>query len=400
MIGRLGKRVPFGRPARPQLTVVGGVAVAPAKKVTTRREREKLSVLERFFPTFFGAASISAIELAMLSRQLATFLAAGVPISGALSVIVEETRSRGVRNVMRQILEDVGEGLSMSDSFTRYPGVFSPLYVNLVRAGELTGNLDNVLRQLDVYLTRQHQLKKKIQGALMYPALVFVMALGSVVVLITFVLPRFAQLFSELNTELPVVTRVMLGIASFTTANSEMLMNGSLAFVGFLFLSQRIEAGRHAKDWLFLKLPVFGTLSRYAAVSRFARTLASMLGAGVPVAQSFDIVAQAVGNRVYRKRLIPVRDRLLSGDGFAGPLAESRLFPPMMVQLVRVGEETGALEKFLGEAADYYEMELEYKLAAALSLLEPALMLGVGGVVGFVSLSLVSAIYSITGSLK
>lgn len=399
VLGRRPAAPKYAAAGTPQITVVPPPA-AP-RQLTTRAQRTRASLLARLFPTFFGGAgSIPRSDLAMLSRQLATFLAAGIPISRALSVIAQETRSGTVRNVMRQVLEDLGEGLSVSESFARYPTVFGALYVNLVRAAELTGTLDAVLRQLDVYLTKQDQLKKKITSALVYPILVLFMAIGSVGVLITFVLPRYRVLFDELRADLPGTTKLLLAIANFTADYRDAIVNTILFTIGFLVLSQRFEAGRFTKDWLLLRIPVIRTITRYAAISRFLRTLSSMLAAGVPIARSFDIVADSVGNRVYRRRLRPVRDRLVAGEGFARPLAESRLFPPTVVQMVAVGEETGSLEKFLAETADFYDIELEYRLAAALALLEPALMVTVGGIVGFVAVSLVSAIYSITGSFR
>lgn len=395
------RRSSYAQAGAPQLTVVPGAAAAE-RRVTTRAERlGRQSLLERLFPTFFaGGESISKIELAMFSRQLATFIAAGVPITQALAVIADETRSKPLRRALRQVLEDLGEGLSVAESFSRYPKLFSPLYVNMVRAAELTGNLDQVLRRLDQHLTREDTVSKKITNALSYPIVVLVLAAISVVVLVGFVLPRFQQLFKEFNAELPVTTRMLLGFADFVTVQRVPLIVAFAAALAFLLLSQRFERGRYAKDWVLLRLPVLGTLAGYAAVARFSRTLSTMLAAGVPVARSFDIVIANTANRVIQKRLVPVKERLMSGEGFAGPLAEARVFPPMVVQMVRVGEETGSLEKFLGETADYYESELAFRLDAALSLLEPALMLGVGGVTGFVAISLVSAIYSLTSTLR
>ncbi len=384
----------------PQLTVVPGAAAAKAR--TTRAERVgKQSLLERLFPTFFaGGESISKIELAMFSRQLATFIAAGVPITQALAVIAEETRSKPLRRAMRQVLEDLGEGLSVAESFSRYPKIFGPLYVNMVRAAELTGNLDVILRRLDEHLTREDTLSKRIKNALTYPFVVILLAIISVVVMVGFVLPRFRDLFAEFKVELPLPTRILLGIAEFTTTQRVPLIIAFVALIAGVVLSQRFERGRYFRDAFILRVPVIGTLARYAAVTRFSRTLSTMLGAGVPVARSFDIVMASTANRVIQRRLAPVKERLMAGEGFAGPLAEARVFPPMVVQMVRVGEETGSLEKFLGETADYYDAELGFRLEGALALLEPALMLTVGGVIGFIAIALISAIYGLTSSLK
>lgn len=385
----------------PQLKVVPGAAAAE-RRVTTRAERlGRQSLLERLFPTFFaGGETISKIELAMFSRQLATFIAAGVPITQALAVIADETRSKPLRRALRQVLEDLGEGLSVAESFSRYPKLFSPLYVNMVRAAELTGNLDQVLRRLDQHLIREDSVSKKITNALSYPIVVLVMAMISATVLVAFVLPRFQQLFAEFGAELPLTTQILLAVAEFTTTQRVPILVSLAVLIALLGLSQRFELGRYLRDAVVLRAPVLGTLARYAAVARFARTLSTMLAAGVPIARSFDIVIASASNRVVQRRLLPVKERLLAGEGFAAPLAEARVFPAMVVQMVRVGEETGSLERFLGETADYYESELEYRLTAALGLLEPAIMIVVGGVVGFVAISLVSAVYALTQSLR
>lgn len=392
----------YAKAGTPQLTVVPGTA--PAAKLTTREQRlGKQSLLQKLFPTFFGGAAdgkLKKIELAMFSRQLATFISAGVPITRAIGVIAEETRSKTLKHVMRQVLEDLGEGLSVAESFSRYPKVFSTLYVNMVRAAELTGNLDAVLRKLDEYLAREDAISKKIKNALTYPIVVLFMATGSIILLITFVLPRFGELFKEFKAELPITTKILLGISSFSTSYKVQIAIVLVGLIVFLVMSQRTERGRYARDAVMLRLPVVGALTRYAAVARFSRTLSTMLGAGVPVARSFDVVMSATGNRVIQRRLIPVKERLLSGEGFAGPLADAKVFPPMVIQLVRVGEETGSLEKFLGETADYYEAELGFRLEGAIALIEPAMMLGVGGVVGFVAISMVSAVYALTETLK
>ncbi len=392
----------YAQTGAPQLTVVPGAQAAPAgKALTTRKERLKRSWFERLFPSFAGASgTIKKIELAMFSRQLATFVTAGVPITRALGVIAEETSSKSLRYALRQVLEDLGEGLSVAESFARYPKMFSPLYVNMVRAAELTGNLDTVLRKLDQYITREDQVNKKIKNALAYPVIILLMAVVSVTILIAFVLPRFESLFKEFKAELPVTTKVLLGISSFTTNNRVGIVIGLGAFVGFIVLSQRFPRGRYARDWLILKIPVIGSLARFSSVARFCRTLSTMLAAGVPVARSFDIVVASTANRVIQKKLLPVKERLMSGEGFSAPLAEAHVFPPMVVQLVRVGEETGSLEKFLSETADYYESELEFRLAGAIALIEPAMMVTVGGITGFVAISLVSAVYALTDTLK
>ena len=349
------------------------------------------------FPSLFN---VKRAELAIFSRQLATFIGAGVSLTQAIAVLAQEARSRKMRDVLASIQRDLARGSSVADALGRFPEVFTPLYLNLVRAAELTGTLDTVLRRLDVHLTREDKASKEIRAAMTYPVLVLFMAAGSVVVMVGFVLPRFAELFAEFNAELPFTTQLLLAVATLVKDHGLSMLAGLvLAIVAFV-ASQFTERGKRVRDAVVLRTPVVGTLARYSAIARFCRTLATMLEAGVPLALSFDIVLGSISNRILRRKVDPVKALMMSGEGFAGPLGATGVFPPTVVQMVRVGEETGSLDRFLGESAQFYETELEYKLQGAIQLLEPALMLSVGGVIGFVAISMVSAIYALTGSLK
>ncbi len=349
------------------------------------------------FPHFFA---VGKSELAIFSRQLATFVGAGVPLTQAIAVLRQESRSRRMQDALAEIEADLVRGTSVSDAFARFPDVFSDLYLNLVRASELTGTLDTVLRRLDVHLTREDRAQKEIRSAMSYPVVILLMAAGSIAVMVTYVLPKFAILLAEFNAQLPLTTQVLLTTAQFTTENAAALALGTAALVAMVIGSQSLERGRRVRDAFALRLPVIGGLVRYASVARFCRTLGIMLEAGVPVARSMDIVINSVSNRVLAARLQPIRSGMVSGEGFAGPLSRTGVFPPTVIQMVRVGEETGALERFLADTADFYENELEYRLQNAIQLFEPALIVAVGAVVGFVAVSLVSAIYALTAAIR
>lgn len=384
-------------PARPMAAAVERLDADRKRRRWERIRRLRTIQLYDVFPSIFG---VKKAELAIFSRQLATFIGAGVPLNQSIAVLQAETRSKKMKDVLVAIQRDLTTGMSVSESFARFPEVFSSLYLNLIRAAELTGTLDAVLKRLDLHLTREDRASKEIKSALTYPALVLLMALGSVVVLVGFVLPRFSALFAEFHAELPAQTQFLLNVATFVTTWQLQLIIGFVAFLFIATASQSFERGKYFRDALILRLPVIRTLARYASIARFCRTLQTMLEAGVPISRSFDIVLLAVSNRVLQRKLQPVKARMLAGEGFAAPLAASGVFPPTVIQMVRVGEETGALERFLGESADFYENELEFKLANAIQLLEPALLLSVGGVIGFVAISMVSAIYSLTAAIK
>lgn len=375
-----------------------GEADSPIAKRGWQRIRALRSVRPYdLFPSLFN---VKRSELAIFSRQLATFIGAGVSLTQAIAVLQQEARSRKMREVLGAIQTDLARGSSVADALSRFPEVFTPLYLNLVRAAELTGTLDTVLRRLDVHLTREDRASKEIRAAMTYPALVLLMAAGSVVVMVGFVLPRFAELFAEFNAELPFTTQLLLAVANLVKDHGLAMLAGLAVVIVAIVASQFTERGKRVRDAIVLRTPVVGTLARYAAIARFCRTLATMLEAGVPLARSFDIVLGSISNRILRTKVEPVKALMMSGEGFAGPLGATGVFPPTVVQMVRVGEETGSLDRFLGESAQFYESELEYKLQGAIQLLEPALMLSVGGVIGFVAISMVSAIYALTGSLK
>lgn len=354
--------------------------------------------LRELFPSLGGG--VTRVELALFSRQLATFIAAGVPVTQAIAVIGRESSSPTLRGVLESVQQEISRGSSVSDALAQHPRVFDPLYLSLVRAAELSGTLDGVLKGLDVHLTRADRAAKEIRSAMTYPAMVGLLALVAVVILVGFVLPQFATLFAEFGTELPAPTRLLLAIAGFTTAYRIHLVVGAAIVAAAAAGSQRTERGRDARDALLLRLPVIGELIRFGTVSRFCRTLGTLLSAGVPIARSFDVVANAVTNRVLHARLLPVKAQLLAGEGFAKPLAATGIFPGTVIQMVGVGEETGALERFLADMADFYENELEFKLHGAIQLIEPMLLLSVGGVVGFIAVALISAIYSLTSAVR
>src|SRR5258708_11779352 len=392
--------LPAQEMALPQRAVVDIAERLESDRVRRRWDRiRRIRTMHLYdvFPSVFG---VKKAELAVFSRQLATFISAGVPLNQAISVLQQETRTRKMRDVLAAIQKDLAEGMSVSESFSRFPEVFNQLYLNLVRAAELTGTMDIVLKRLDVHLTREDRASKEIKSALTYPVLVLLMAFGSIAVLVGFVLPRFALLFAEFHADLPMQTRLLLDIATFATVNQWAIIGTAVVVLIALTASQSFERGKYARDALILQVPIVKTLARYASIARFCRTLQTMLEAGVPISRSFDIVLASVSNRVLQRKLAPVKARMLSGEGFAVPLAASGVFPQTVIQMVRVGEETGSLERFLGEAADFYENELEFKLAGAIQLLEPALMLSVGGVIGFVAISMVSAIYSLTAAIR
>jgi len=350
-----------------------------------------------YFPSLY---QISRQDLILFTRQLATFVGAGVAMTRALTVIAEETASPLFKRVILTVLDDLERGQNLSESLLKHPKVFPSLYVDLIRVAELTGNLEATLKELAGYLRRDLNTVRRVRTAMIYPAVILVVATAVVIILVFFALPAFVKIFSEFRVQLPLSTRILIGIVAVTRTWG-LLMGAVIAsIIGAIVVALRTQRGQYAKDQISLKLPVMGPIVLSAVLNRFSRTLAMVLKAGVPLGQTFDAVIAGTGNKVFQRGLGTVKEQMTGGEGFAGPLLRTHLFPPMLTQMVRVGEETGTLDTYLEQAADFYEEELDYRIRAMTSLIEPVMTIAVGIVVGFIAVSLISAMYGLVGALK
>ncbi|HXN04906.1 MAG TPA: type II secretion system F family protein [Candidatus Acidoferrum sp.] len=350
-----------------------------------------------YFPSLY---QISGQDLILFTRQLATFVGAGVAMTRALTVIAEETASPLFKRVILTVLDDLERGQNLSESLVKHPKVFPSLYVDLIRVAELTGNLEATLKELAGYLRRDLNTVRRVRTAMIYPAVILVVATAVVIILVFFALPAFVKIFAEFRVQLPLSTRILIGIVAFTRAWGLVMGAVIASIVGAVVIALRTERGKYAKDLISLRVPVMGPIVLSAVLNRFSRTLAMVLKAGVPLGQTFDAVIAGTGNKVFQRGLGTVKEQMTGGEGFAGPLLRTRLFPPMLTQMVRVGEETGTLDTYLEQAADFYEEELDYRIRAMTSLIEPVMTVAVGVVVGFIAVSLISAMYGLVGALK
>ena len=350
-----------------------------------------------YFPSLY---QISRADIILFTRQLATFVGAGVPMSRALGTIAEETASPLFKRVILAVLDDLERGQNLSEALVKHPKVFPTLYVDLVRVAELTGNLEATLTELAGYLRRDLNTVRRVQAALIYPAVILVVATGVVIILVFFALPAFTRIFAEFRVELPLSTRILIGIVDFTRQWGLVIGAVLVAAVAGIVLALRTSRGVYVKDQLSIRVPILGPIVLSAVLNRFARTLAMVLKAGVPLGQTFEAVIASTGNKVFQRGLTTVKEQMTSGEGFAGPLIRTHLFPPMLTQMVRVGEETGTLDTYLEQAAEFYEEELEYRIRAMTSLIEPVMTVAVGVIVGFIAVSLISAMYGLVGALK
>jgi type IV pilus assembly protein PilC len=355
------------------------------------RVTEKTSLLQKELTE----PRVKREHLMHLSRQLAAFVRAGLPVLDAVQTIAQESDNSAVRRVMADIEDGLRGGDRFSDCLDRHAKVFPEFYRGIVRSAELTGELDVVLARLAGYIERDLEARRKIKAATIYPAVIMAMSVVVVIVLSWFVLPKFKVFFESLDAELPLPTRMLMWVTDFLTTWWWALGAVALLLALGVMAALRTERGRAARDRLLLRVPVLGRTIQYALVERFCRILASMVGAGVALPDSLRVATDSLRNRVYVNGLDDVTEAVLEGQGLAGPLARTQLFPNTAVQMLRVGEETGSLDTQLEVTAQYYETELDYKIKKLTSLFEPIVIIVMGLLVGFVAVALVSAMYGV-----
>ncbi|MDQ1686650.1 MAG: type pilus assembly protein PilC [Frankiaceae bacterium] len=334
-------------------------------------------------------------DLMHFSRQMAVFIKAGIPILEAIDSITEEMANKRFKQILLEIRGRLTVGETFADAAANYPEAFPEYYIGILRSAELAGTLDEVLVQLSGYIERDLEARRKVVSALMYPAIIAAMSVVVVVVLVTFVLPRFETFFKNLGAKLPLPTRILLSVAHFMTNWWFLFVALLVVLVGVVIAMQKTERGRDVRDRLLLRVPVLGDLVHHALLERFCRVLGSMIQGGVPLPDAMAVTAAATANRVFQRGLGEAREEMMQGAGLAGPLAKTGLFPPAAKQMFRVGEGTGSLDEQLGIAAEYFDRELDYKLKRFTALFEPLVIVGMGAVVGFVAIALISAMYGI-----
>ena len=345
----------------------------------------------------FSPGRVREKEVAVFARQFATMINAGLPIMECLDLLSSEERNRVFARVILSVRTDIGQGQSLTESLSRHPAVFDELFVNLAAAGEAGGVLDVILNRLAGHLEKTVQLKRKLRGALVYPASVLLISSAVIALLLWRVVPVFDDLFRQMGSALPAPTRLLVDASGFVQGH---FLYGVL----FLFLSvlgfgrfYKTERGRHDVDRILLKLPVFGTLFRKVAVARFSRTLSTLVSSGVPILEGLEIVGRVSGNKAVENVLVETRKRVTEGKPIAETLASSKVFPSMVVQMIGVGESTGTLDAMLDKIADFYDQEVDAAADAMTSLLEPVMMVVLGGLVGGMIVALYLPVFRMAG---
>jgi len=349
-----------------------------------------------------GFRKVNEQALTVFSRQFATMINAGLAMVRCLDILSEQTEDKKLQHTLIQVRRDVEGGSTLSAALAKHPTVFSTLYTSMVKAGEMGGVLDEVLERLAGFMEKDFGLKKKVQSALTYPVVILVMAMGIVFFLVTYILPTFVELFEGMNLDLPLPTKILISITKmakdwrFVSLFLVILGGGGFALGQYV----RTPFGKKQFDLLKLNIPVFGLLNKKVAISRFCRTLGTLLSSGVPIMQALEIVGKASGNEIISMTVAKVRESIREGESIASPLGASGMFPPMVTQMVAVGEETGNLDAMLSKIADFYDTEVEYMLASLTSMLEPIMIVGMGGIVGFIVISVFLPLYQLIGQMK
>ena len=356
-----------------------------------------LPPVEEMFPSFFN---VKPKEVIMFSRQLATLLDAGISIVPALHLIEEQMNNRKFKKVVQDLLNDLRAGSSFSQALSRQNKVFTDLYCQLIAVGENTGGASDSLRQAADYLEKDAIMKKRIKKALTYPVMVAVVAVVVITVLMIFVLPKMMDMFSSMNVDLPITTRMLIALTDFINVHKIKLLAGMGSLVLATVLYIKHPSGRYQLDRFFLKAPVIGRVNLMNEMARFSRTLALLVHAGLPLPEILKITHQTSGNMLIKDALSYVRTELLQGEGLSGPMSRNAVFPRLLVQMVMVGEESGRLESTLDTVASSYEAEADETVNSMISMIEPVMTIVLALGVGFIALSVITPMYSMTGAFE
>ena len=354
------------------------------------------------FKGFSLGSGVSQKDLVTFTRLLATMIDAGLPIVQCLDILGNQTDNPNFKAIIMDVKSQVEQGKTFSESLRKHPAVFDALYCNLVQAGEAGGILDTILQRLAVYNEKSVKLKRQLRGAMVYPSVVLVVFIGVCGVLLGWVIPSFKNIFKDLGSkdELPTLTSIVISVSETFIGNLPIVIVLMTGLGVGLWMMYRNTNGRRNIHRVLLRVPIIGDVVRKIAVARFTRTLGTLLASGVPILDALEIVAKTAGNMIIEEAIMMARQKISEGRNMAEPLMEANVFPPMVVQMVGVGEQTGALDTMLNKIADFYEEEVDVAVAAMTSLIEPFMMVGIGSVVGTVLIAMYLPIFSLAGKIK
>jgi type IV pilus assembly protein PilC len=345
-------------------------------------------------------AGVKTRDVVIFTRQFATMINAGLPLVQSLSILAQQTENKTLKDITRAIVYDVEAGNTLADALAKHPKAFSGLYVNMVAAGEAGGILDTILLRLATFLEKNDALVRKVKGALVYPAVIISVAIIAVAVLLVFVIPTFSSMFASVNMELPLPTRVVISASDVLTRFWWAIILGAVLLVVGVRSYYGTPDGRKNIDGMLLKAPVLGDLLRKSAVSRFTRTLGTLISSGVSILDGLEITAKTAGNRVVHDAVMQSRQSIAGGETIAGPLQSSGVFPPMVISMISVGEQTGGLDEMLTKIADFYDAEVDVAVSALLSLMEPVMIVVLGVIVGGMVVAMYLPIFDMVNAIQ
>jgi type IV pilus assembly protein PilC len=328
---------------------------------------------------------VTTRDIVIFSRQFSTMVNAGLPIMQGLSIVAEQAENPDFRVIMGKVRDDISNGVPLSEAMARHPKAFSTLYVNMVKAGEQGGILDTIFERLSEYMEKAEGVSRKVKSAMMYPIVVMTVAFGVVIFLMIKVIPTFRDVFASFGGTLPMPTQVVINISEFLQSKKALLLVVGAVVIWLVISAYRkTKTGAYQWDQMILKIPTFGVLARKAAVAKFARTLGTLIKSGVPIMDALETVGKTSGNLVVERAVQKCRDAIREGKTLTQPLKESGVFPPMVIQMINVGEETGALDAMLSKVADFYEDEVDVAVEGLTSIIEPILIVFLGVTIGFI----------------
>ncbi|MCP4682080.1 MAG: type II secretion system F family protein [Desulfobacterales bacterium] len=375
------------------------IARAQLKRRNLAIKKLKPKAKDLFENVSFLQPKVKTKDLVIFTRQFSTMIDAGLPLVQGLTILAEQASNVTFKKILKQVVKEVEGGATLAEAMGKHPKVFDALFVNLVAAGETGGILDTIFQRLAAYIEKAEKLKSQIKGAMTYPIVVIAVAILVISVIMIFVIPVFEEMFADFGSALPVPTQLVVAMSNFLTSNIHYMI-AALVVLGFLFKKYRdTKRGRKATDTLALKLPIFGNLLKKVAVARFTRTLGTMLSSGVPILDALNIVARTAGNVILEEVILDVRGSIAEGQTIAEPLSENNIFPGMVVQMISVGEATGALDEMLEKIADFYDDEVDVAVDAMTSMLEPMLMVFLGGAIGGLVIAMYLPIFKMAGAV-
>jgi type IV pilus assembly protein PilC len=371
----------------------GGTGTAPGGQGPMTKKAGKRPML------LFGGR-VSFKQLTQFTQQFSILLDAGLPVVRSLKILSNQMKGGLLKLVVEQVADDVESGSSLSEALSKHPKAYDRLYVNMVKAGEAGGVLDTILQRLAAYMEKAQALKRKIVGASIYPLVVISVAVIILTGIMLFIIPQFEKVFADLKTALPPLTQVLMVVSKLVVGYWFLIPAIPIVFVVGIKMTGRTKAGRLMIDRLKLKMPLFGVIIRKAVIARFCRTLGTLLQSGVPILDALNIVKNAAGNEVVANAISDVHDSIREGESIAGPLAQSHIFDDIVINMIDVGEETGELDKMLIKVANNYDDEVDAAVGALVSVLEPIMIVGLGGTIGFIVVSLFLPLVSLIDSLQ